>query len=129
MILQVKLENKGHLVGTSGWLKNEVFEGSYLSIRKLRDGHPGLFLIGKNKEGEETKDLICFIDTESNDNYQYWGDSVWSIYPIATGDLKGFSGVFTPAALSIFERFIEVCVELLKELWGSDKEGFEISIK
>jgi hypothetical protein len=127
--VEVKVQMKGHAMGTLGWFKN-LIEDSELVIRKTRDGMPGMFLHEKtNRKGETRKEhegntFICHPakGSEYEDGYRdYIINDIRYICVHPTGDAEQqyffgediyFTDVpLTPACRTALNEFIENAVE------------------
>ena len=62
--IEVKIENKGHMLGTLGWFK-EIMERSEFVIRETAKGTPAMFLKTTDDDGKVKYSFLC---EKFNDN-------------------------------------------------------------
>ena len=129
----VKVQCKGHAVGTIGWL-NEILSNGELVIKNTKSGGAGMFFHeftradGTPRDANERNTFICKLvnSLEETDGYnsRKHGD-FWLIYISPVGEYmykNGFSDYpMTYAATSAMEEFIEKACDTYLEWWDNDK--------
>jgi hypothetical protein len=122
-IIEIKIECKGHAVGTLGWF-NSIISGTELVIKETKSGIPGMFYRTETEDGKKTLSFIC---KKWNDNcgdpsnYAITDDNIVHVYPVSNGYVYGmFDEPLTEACECKVKEFIDLAVQKYREWWESD---------
>lgn len=119
--IEIKVECKGHAVGTLGWL-NSLLNDSELTVKRTKDGTPGMFLKTKDEKGNISHKFICRKWDRMEDPMGYnlrSNDTLLSIN--ASGD-PNYERTFsdhplTPACQAKVQELIDKACEEFEDWW------------
>lgn len=122
--IEIRIENKGHMLGTLGWFK-EIMNRSEFVIRETTKGTPAIFLKTTDDDGKVKYSFLCekFNDNKDPFGLKLTGDGY--LCEIAEGNdyVTGlFNFPLTPACKKAVEEMIMRAKEAFKEWFESDGE-------
>ncbi len=125
--IEIKIECKGHAVGTLGWF-NSVMANSEFVIKNSQKGTPAMFLKTTDKEGKVKYSFLCEKYNPKKDPFGYKITSDDYACEIPTGD--GYvSGLFdfplTQACKKAVEEVIIKAKDIFAEWWENDGNSIE----
>ena len=122
--IEIKIEDKGHALGTLGWFK-KLMETSELVIRN-ENGLPGIYLKTTDEKGYIDYRFLCRKWDELNDSYFYklTFDDYLCVKPQGYDKESGlFNMPLTPACYKAVEALINEAKEAFADWWENDGEN------
>ena len=119
--IEIKIEDKGHALGTLGWFK-KLMENSELVIRN-ENGLPGIYLKTTDEKGDVKYRFLCRKWDELNDSefYRLTYDDYLCVKPQGYGQISGlFDVALTPACYKAVEALINEAKEAFADWWEND---------
>jgi hypothetical protein len=122
--IEVKIENKGNMLGTLGWFK-EIMERSEFVIRETTEGTPAMFLKTTDDDGNVKYSFLCekFNDKKNPFGFKLTSDDYLCEVDEGHGYVTGlFNFPLTPACKKAVEEMIMRAKDAFKEWFESDGE-------
>ena len=123
--IEIKIEDKGHAVGTLGWFK-KLMENSELVIKENVDGIPSMYLKTTDDKGETKYRFLCrkWDEFSNPTGYRLTGDNYLCEIPQSRGQVSGLFNVpLTPACKKAVEELIQSAKEAFADWWENDGEN------
>jgi hypothetical protein len=123
-LIEVKIENKGHMLGTLGWF-NEIMNKSEFVIKETTEGTPAMFLKTTDDDGKVKYSFLCKKFSDNKDPFGFRLTSDYYLCKIAEshGYVTGlFNFPLTPACKKAVEEMIMRAKDAFKEWFESDSE-------
>lgn len=121
--IEIKIEDKGHALGTLGWFK-KLMENSELVIRN-ENGLPGIYLKTTDEKGDVKYRFLCRKWDELNDSefYRLSFDDYLCVKPQGYEENGLFNMPLTPACYKAVEALINEAKEAFADWWENDGEN------
>ena len=122
--IEIKIESKGHSLGTLGWLKR-IMERSEFVIKETNLGTPAIFLKTVDEDGKVKYSFLCerFNPNKDPFGFKLTNDGYLCKIPEGDGYVSGlFNHPLTPACKKAVEEMISKAKDVFAEWWENDAQ-------